>query len=375
METLIQILGILAVVVVGFLALTPVFLRLVVVKEGNYVSFLYLGRHSFRAFELTGYCFDTLGFIAPGVGPNSLGECWCIWKFGGWVFYLKWLVVPVQYRDKNEDDGFGDGVYVHLNEMQQELALDKEETAPPENVALDVKYIMVIRIVNPYLYLFMAPKDAKQQIANSIDAIMRGWVRAGNEKHAQDAKGNGPKLWIELVNNVGPDALNCQPIFDKRRNEWGVEILKDSIVVSNINYDKEYQDALKAKSQQELQAIAFAASTSGAEISMISKWTGKGIADLQAEVQTAIVADPEHGFENWLKKYPIVQKNWNLIQQKQLGVRPTLFGNADGSALDPLTATLAALFTVARGAGNSTGNTGVGSPSTEMLPPLPPLTP
>ena len=38
-----------------------------------------------------------------------------------------------------------------------------------------------------------------------------------------------------------------------------------------------------------------------------------------------------------------------VVAQRALGVKPNLFGNADGSALEPVTATLASLISLAKG--------------------------
>jgi len=331
-----------------------------VVRNGTATAFETLGRFSYLAIELAGYCFDANDYIIVGQGRKSMGDGGMIRIFG-LVFYIRGLMKPILYRDKSEDDGFGSGYSVFLNQMQEELVLAKAETASPENVALDIKYVVKWRIANPYLYLYMAPKDAKKQIINKLHAVVRAWVKSGTENHAQSAKGDGVQFWKDLV------SIGCEAIFDEVESQWGLEIIKDSIIVTDIGYDADYQEALKAESQVKLQAkaelmkqkigaMSFAAQTSGTEITMISKWIGIPVKRLQQELRSAIKADSKNGFEKWLKKYPIVRKNWNLIQQKQLGVRPNLFGNADGSPMDPLTTALATLISLAKS--SSAGPTG-----------------
>lgn len=358
-------------IVLSVLALS--FVGCVTVRNATATAFEALGRFVYCAMELTGHHFDPNGFVEkdaiPGIGPNIFGSgSMLIFRIFGWVFYLKPFVRPVPYRDKSDDDGFGEGFAVRLNEIQQELSLVKAETAAPENIALNVSYVAVMRIVNPYLYLYIAPKDAKKQIISRIDAALRGWVRSGTDEHAQTAKGNGQALWAELTATTptqqNPNPLNCWPVFNRIETDWGVEILEESIIVKDIDYDAEYQAALKAEQQAKLQAkaelmrqrigaMSFAAQTSGTEISMISNWIGVPVKTLRKELQDAIAADHNNGFETWLKKYPVATKNWNLIQQRVLGVRPVLFGNADGTALDPILASLAALANLIKGGGSA----------------------
>ena len=165
------------------------------------------------------------------------------------------------------------------------------------------------------------------------------------------------------------DTLITEGIIDELRNRHGIHII--AIECVDISPDPSYrEDTLKRwraereaeanLRRQEVEAKAFAAQTAGAELEMIASMSGIPAEDLQRAIQEgleeAVSADPEHGLENWMKAHP---KYWDLIQKKLLGVRPVLFGNADGSKLDPLTAAIASLISLAKGAG-----TGVVGPVT-----------
>ena len=232
------------------IALLSVFLRALIVREGKAVSFEFLGKYVMTCFNLRGHMFDRNGFIIPGNGFNTFGKCWLIFRTGGLVFYAKYFVRPVPYREKSEDDGFGDGYSLHLNEMQEELELVNAETTEKDDnaIALDIDYVVKWRIANPYLYLYMAPKDAKKQMINKLHGVQRAWVKSGNETHAQSAKGNGVRSWEELV------ALGCQSIFDDAKADWGLEIMENSIIVTDVGYDEDYQKALKSKKEETLKA-------------------------------------------------------------------------------------------------------------------------
>ena len=234
-------------------ALPVFFVRFVTVREGEAVSFEFLGRYVMTCFNFMGYCANGQGYIVQAPGPDTFGSHALIMRLGGLVFYIRFFVRPVPYRERSENDGFGNGYNVHLNEMQEELSLQKAETTEQGDnaIALDVKYVVKWRIANPRLYLYVAPKDAKKQIVNRLHGIVRAWVKAGSESHAQSAKGNGVGLWNELVN---PTGINASSIFNDMLDRWGFEIAVNSIVVTDIGYDPEYQAALKSKRQQELLA-------------------------------------------------------------------------------------------------------------------------
>jgi len=329
----------------------PFLIGVIVVKEGTYTAFTRLGGFVYGAMEFKDFYLESNGAVTKGSGLNYVGGCPFIFRIWGLIFYIKGLVRPVPYLERNDDDGFGSGFSVFLNEIQLEIFVSAQETK--DKVPLDVPFISVVKVVDPYLYLFVSPKDARKQIENRLDTILRGWIANHEDEYVQTAKGNGKQFWDDIL------ALGYQSDIDEIR-KWGFEVVVNNTTVKDIRYDEEFQNALKAEKQQKLQAEAnlaqqridsttFAAKTTGRAIAMISEWVGIPVPKLQEELRAAISQDPEHGFENWLKKYPIVIQNWNLIQQEVLGVRPILFGNADSSPLDSITATLASLVSLGKG--------------------------
>jgi hypothetical protein len=239
------------------LALLSSLVRVVTVQEATAVAFKYLGRFVYCAMEFTGHSFDLDGSIVTGCGPNSYGSCWCIWRWGGWVFYIYPLVKPTNYTEQNNADGFGEGICVHLGDITPEPFVAEAETASPDNVGLNIKFVSTMRVVSPYRWLFPSPKDVNAQVVKRQDSVLRAWVRSGDQNHAQAARGNGVQLWSDLV------TLNCKPVFDKIESDWGLKILENSIIVEDVGYDPTYQDALKAKSQAKLQVEASVEETAG----------------------------------------------------------------------------------------------------------------
>jgi len=346
-------------------ALCLVFVRWETTKDGNYRAFLWLGSVFYEIVQSKIYDLrmgangKTWAELKdPATLPNNeYGGGLSVWRFGGLVVYLNFFVKP-------------QGV-VPLGVKQVSFTLADVETTEEDgsHVALGLDFMFKQRNVGPYLRQFNVEPgiEVDGEIKKRVTTGVRGWVYSKKVAEVQAAKGNGEEMWKDLTDPSRPPLnLNCLPVFDEIRNQWGVEIVPNSISVGDVRLPQQIQDAQRAKFQAELEAQAellrqeigantFAAQTSGAEVAMLSKWTGRPVAELQKEVKDAVATDAEHGLENWLKKYPMVAKNWALIQNKQLGVRPNLYGNADGSSMDQLMVALMSLISLAKGGGDSGG--------------------
>ena len=243
--------------------------RSLIIHEAQEVTFEFLGKFAASLIQYTGYCYNENGVIvaeenlgADDDGSDTWGSSWLIWRWEGFVFYPWPFIRPVPYRERNDDDGFGEGYFVHLHEMQEEFILLQAETTERSKdgkegaVAIDVSWLVKWRICNPRRYRYVAPRDAKQQIINGQKAIIWSWVNSGDERRARSVKGNGSRLWAELVD---PNVVNAQPLFDSVKFQWGLEIIPNGIVIMGVGYDPEYQKALKARNQEELLAQGEAA--------------------------------------------------------------------------------------------------------------------
>lgn len=276
------------------MVLAVVFVRVVVVREATAVAFKYLGRFVYCAMEFRGHSFDADGSVVATSGPNYYGSCWCIWRFKGLVLYPRLLVEPAWYNDYNDFDGFGTGAHVYLSDITPQPYISEAETAPPENVPLNVQFVSTMRVINPYKWLFRSPWDVNNQVVRRQDSVLRAWVRSGDQDHAQAARGNGEKLWSDLI------ALGCKPVFDAVEIEWGLRVLEKTIVVEDIGYDSEYQAALKAKSQEKLQAEGQAAKIQAIDTAM-GQWVKDQARKMGLKLPEAIKALKADG--SWQKQF------------------------------------------------------------------------
>src|SRR5581483_12263657 len=83
-----------------FLAFTAGLVGFFKVKEGTSTSFELTGRYCCTIMSLENFHFEN-GLIVSGPGPSQTGDCRCLLRIGGWVFYLTTFVDPVKYLNQN----------------------------------------------------------------------------------------------------------------------------------------------------------------------------------------------------------------------------------------------------------------------------------
>lgn len=339
-------------------------IRYVTVLEATAVAFKYQGRFVYMAMEYAKHCFNASGDVVTGNGPKgyssdaqgcvTLGDapqCWCMLRWGGWVIYLSPFVRPAAYTDTNNADNFGDGIYVRLNQITPEPTISMAETTEEDeaSVPLDIKFVATMGVMNPYKWLFVAPKNVYAQVTKRLDSILRSWVKSGSEKHAQSMKGNGDRLWKELVakpanpDDPAPDdpALNCGPIIVKMKEDWGLEIVEKSIIAQDIGYDAEYQQAMQAKSKADLLADGDVQATAGRLIKTVAESVGLTVKQLKAKLAKDPTLRGKPALEGGYKEaFSYAEDQVKLDRGAVGGVDQIRIGNPDGS---PLSANLSYL--------------------------------
>jgi hypothetical protein len=275
---------------IGVVVVTPFFvIRLVIVKEATAVAFKRTGRFVYMAMEFENHHFndnhdvvDDDPAIMNELRPNEYGNGDWILRIGGWVFYIYPVIEPADYIEQNGEDSFGDGVHVRLGDITPEPFVAEAETVESDgsSIPLNVKFVSTMRVINPYKWLFPSPKGVNLQVVKRQDSVLRAWVRSGTQDHAQSARGDGEKMWRELMHPpINPDdpndpALNCGPLFNRIENEWGLLIMPGSIIVENVGYQPAYQRALQAASESKLNAKASVEETAGRIFRSVAQMAG-----------------------------------------------------------------------------------------------------
>ena len=341
-----------------------------VVKEGTVKIIVRFGRFRKSLMVKKGYHIREDNQIVPLEPGKEEPEF-----FGGLLGGLRIVGIPFVDRVFTKDlkwvkslpegkleDRFESNVDFLLADVHYQYGLRFKDAEDKDLLHLSGNMTLTASIVNPYKAQF-AVKNWFDAIVNRVLPSVREYI--SNHTY-EEIVNNKPDINLDEIvmkklrepgKELDKDGKPTPSIVDELENLYGIKI--HALETVNIDPDESYRKATLAKWQatrdadaelvkQEIGVLSFAAETSGREIAMISKWLGITVDVLQKELRDAIAADNSHGFENWLKKYPVVVRNWNLIQQKQLGVKPNLFGNADGSPLDPVTATIASLISLAK---------------------------
>jgi|GEM_PF-3775828 len=316
-----------------FLAFTAGLVGFFKVKEGTSTSFELTGRYCCTIMSLENFHFEN-GLIVSGPGPSQTGDCRCLLRIGGWVFYLTTFVDPVKYLNQNNDDGFGKDRSVFLNQIQREVFLPKAETKQ-DDIPVNLRMAFKMVVVRPYEFLYRSPKDVIVQTVKIMEGVGRGWVRASTYEEIQAVKTNGGGIG----NKLGQDSRDAIATI---KRDWGVEIPLNSILLMDVGLLNEDQDAFAAKKRQRLLTSATAQQIMG--VMLENEALSLGLND-----GAAARSKLEETTEGKAKLATLLERAQLAASQKFLGVKPNLFGNADGTKLDPITATAAALISLARG--------------------------
>lgn len=325
-------------------------IRGVIVRPSTFVDLQQMGEPVYCAMQFFGHHIEQDGTIAPGPGPCSIGGSQWIYRIGNVVFYIWPIITITRISDYNDPDNFGSGVHVFLGDRTSDLVAVDAETASPENVPLTVSATSTKRVVNPRRYLYVAPRDVSKQITSREESVLRASVKGGNEERAQSAKGNGDALWTIITDPAGPD---CLPIFEGTfRDRWGVEIIPKSIVIKDIGYKTEYQNALQAESREKLLANAKVAKISAVDKAM-DNWVRAQSKQMKLSLKDTLVALKADG--TWQR-----QRDIYMAQIMATTADLVLLGNPDGTPLSGNLGPIAALATLFGGRMSGGGGGGSG---------------
>jgi hypothetical protein len=226
--------------------------------------------------KFAGKGFTSDGDVEDNVSGSSYG-LYSLPRIGGWVFYIPPFIVPANYLDTNEADGFGDGHYVRLGNLTCDPVATQAETSKASgSIPLSLVWVATMQVVNPYKWMFVAPRNAKAEAIKRLDAILRAWVRSGSEDDAQAGKGDGEGLWAKLTGQV----VNGQPLIDWLEQEWGLRVLQNTILVRDVDYPEDYQKAMRAGKQAELQAEGDVQATAGRVMRTVAAYAGLSVEEL-----------------------------------------------------------------------------------------------
>jgi len=265
-------------ILVGF---ATKFVRLVVVHEATAVNFKFMGQFAKTVIQLKDHGFNATGNIVFGFNQKSWGSCPLVLRVGGWVFYVKGLVEPAKYGDNNDDDGLGKDEHINLNDTSVEIVLKAAElkrTKAGGTVPPDVKFTVVLRVRNPQKWQFVSPRNAKDEATKGrVQPFLKSWVRASDDEHVQGIKSDGESLWRELHE----PAVNAGPTITWLYNDWGLDVAENAILVTDIGYPDDYQEALRAGETERLKVEADVEATAKKAVRIAAAQAGLKVEKLE----------------------------------------------------------------------------------------------
>jgi len=166
--------------------------------------------------------------------------------------------------------------------------IEKAETLPPERIPLTLRVSVMLRVVNPYKALFIAPPNWFENVTKRLESILRDWVAQRKMDDVFKFRREPKTTWQEFKDN---------PLIQMFEKDWGIKVEENGIDIRDIDLPKEYQEAAALekkmkmeatakKTQFEIEAKARAAETVGTVIEMMAKARGKKVKEIQAEIET-----------------------------------------------------------------------------------------
>lgn len=245
------------------------------IEESTATAFEYGGKYCQILFQQEGKHLEN-GYIRRGEGSKKDRSCpYILQLWGGLVIYLSWFVSPAQYDKHNDEDGFGKGHQIFLNDIQKDFTLSKSETKTGEGTPLDITGVFDIRIVNPYKFMYKAPRAAIARTVKKIEGIVRAYITVHSVIEVQECKSNGKDLWAEILKSK-----SSKRILKHLLTRWGILIVRETIIIMDVGLQQADQDATAAKKRQRQQAAAEAQELVGSMLENVAAANG-------------LVSDPE----------------------------------------------------------------------------------
>ncbi|MBL7150853.1 hypothetical protein ISS86_02900 [Candidatus Microgenomates bacterium] len=296
----------------GVLGAFFLFVRFTIVKEGTAKAVMEAGALHRVIFQWKDHWMDTEWNIwreeereekeKEGVKEKeNYGRI-----FGGLYFYGIWPVHKIhKYRlrwtDLRRVEEVGERIektQFHDEELKHVMLkpavywtkVFKVETLPPERIPVDIEMLVTMRILNPFLFLFIAPPTPLEDALARIDALMRAQISMLTMNEIISLKGRSGNLWGEEEKKGG---LQNEKLIQETFPKWGLQIANEGIDIKSIGLSSEYQKAAAAKREEEMKAAGRGEEIMGTVISAVA--IAEGVE--KEEVQLKFKTDPQSFYE------------------------------------------------------------------------------
>jgi regulator of protease activity HflC (stomatin/prohibitin superfamily) len=296
------------------------FVRFTIVKEGTAKALMKLGAFSEIFMQWQEHWMDREWNVHKKGEKGKKKKNFAFGKiFGGLYFYI-WPIYniykyPLRWTDLRrikeaegtiEETQFHDEKgrdYVMLKPAVYWTKLFSVETRPPERVPLIVEILVTFRIINPFLFLFVAPPTPLEDALARLDAVMRAKLSSLKLDDVLYMKGKSDVLW---EGEKGATGLKDEKLIKKTLPSWGIKIAKHGIQFKRIDLTPEYQKAAAARRTQQMKAEGRAEEIIGTVVSAVARAGGVK----EKEVQKKFKENP---VEFYAKHRPIIDATMRKI--------------------------------------------------------------
>lgn len=261
----------------SFFALFFTFFRFTVVKEGTAAAIMRLG--SFRKFVMVWEGFSFIDGWDVKEKPKRRKFFGGLRFAGFWpldsVFHYNFRWRDIQLVGGEEKEQFHEVPnmsYIFVRPDVYLTELNKAETVPPERLPLTIKFLVTMRIINPYKALFLGPSNWNENAMIKLNSMFRDWVGLNTFDTILSVKEVGTLMGefktSELIKNLA--------------EKWGIQV--EDIQIRTLSLPKEYEEAAAKEREMELGSKGVAKETVGLVIQMMAEVRGKKPEEVRAEI-------------------------------------------------------------------------------------------
>lgn len=200
-------------------------------------------------------------------------------------------VFKLQQHDEPDRD------FVMLKPAVYGIEVEEAETRPPERIEPNLKVPVLMRVINPRKFLFIAPPTPLEDVLIKISALIRQRIGMSTLDELITLQGQAETIWegwdlSEEAKKVLPIqrvlGMKDEKLIKETLPNFGLMVAEKGIDIKNITPPPDIKQAMVEKRKQDFEAAGRAEKIRGTVISAVVRSTGKD----EKEVQDEYSKDP-----------------------------------------------------------------------------------
>ena len=308
-------------IILILVALALLFVRFKIVEEGTAIVLVSFGAFSKAIIQWENHWIDEDWNIWKEGEENSdskeENKCFQQRIFGGLIFYIwpfqkiftylhRWADIRLKYDETVIE--FHEEIKDCVMLKPAVYAIKVSGTETKDGLVVDLIVLVTLKIINPFLFLFVAPPTPLEDVLSKITAEIRTAVA-----NLQINEVLGGKIW---------EKLQTTKLLQETLLKWGLKVAEKGIEVKEVIFPPEHQEALAREKIEKFKSRGRAQDIMGTIISAISLATGEE----ERVIQEQFKNDPE----TFLEKYKTIIDNI----MKKLSMEEKAYYRIEGSGKD-----------------------------------------